>query len=85
MAWAALAYGCAGMLRLIHSNMHEVLVGTGPHDVLDRAVVVKWAQGDKVSFRDVLRAIRGQILPAVRGLRGAGAPTAVVQQGHPDE
>src|SRR6266851_187515 len=63
-------------LRLIHSNLHDVLVGTEPQDVVDRAVAVKSAQAEKQSFREVLRAIRREILPAIRGLLGAAqSPT----------
>jgi hypothetical protein len=63
-------------LRLIHSNMEDVLVGSKPEDILDRAIVVNWAQADKESFRNVLRTIRKEIQPAVRESRDAGwSPT----------
>ena len=36
--------------KLIHSNMDDILLGTGFEDRIDRAIAVKWAQADKGEF-----------------------------------
>jgi hypothetical protein len=55
----------------IHSILNDVLVGTDPRDIVDRAIVVHWARTDKETFQNLLQSIRRELRPAVRELQSA--------------